>query len=68
MIGFSHKTLETSLLKVSANRQRHCGDTLSILCMKIVEANCANILGIETRTKLKTTAVVIFDARKIYAK
>ena len=67
MIGFSHKALETSLLKVSANSST-VATHISILCMKIVEANCANILGIETRTKLKTTAVVIFDARKIYAK
>ena len=57
-----------NLFVKSFSKQRHCGDTLSILCVKIVEANCANILGIETRTKLKTTAVVIFDARKIYAK
>ena len=43
MIGFSHKTLETSLLKVSANSGTVA--TLSILCVKIFEANCANILG-----------------------
>ena len=59
MIGFSHKTLETSLLKVSANS--------GTVATHFPYSVCANILGIETRTKLKTTAV-IFDARKIYAK
>ena len=50
----------------SFSKQQHCGDTLSILCVKIFEANCATILG--NPKEIKTTAVFIFDARKIYAK
>jgi len=46
MTGFSHKTLENSLFEVSEKKKkRYCGDTLTILCVKIFEANCANILG-----------------------
>ena len=47
------------------SKQRHCGDTFHTLwkfSRQIVQ------IFSETRTKLKTTAVVIFHARKIYAK
>ena len=55
-----------NLFVKSFSKQRHCGDTLSIICVKIFEANCANILG--NLNEIKTTAVVIFDVPKIYAR
>ena len=68
MIGFFTQNVRNLFVK-SFSKQRHWADTLSILCVKIFEENCANIkIFSETRTKLKTTAVVICDAGKIYAK
>ena len=44
MIGFSQKKIRNLFVK-SFSKQLYCGDTLSILCVKIFEVNCANILG-----------------------
>ena len=44
MIGFFTQNIRNLFVK-SFSKQRHWGDTLSILCVKIFEANCANILG-----------------------
>ena len=43
MIGFSHKTLDTSMLKVSANSGTVA--THFPYSVNIFEVNCANILG-----------------------
>ena len=53
----------------SFRKQRYSGDTLSILCVKIFKANCANIVGnhykigkIKTGLFAQIPAVVICDA------
>ena len=54
--GFSVTQNIRKLFLRNFRKERYCGDTLSILCAKIFEANCANILGnydsLETWTKL----------------
>ena len=44
MIGFFTQNIRNLFVK-SFSKQRYWGDTLPILCVKIFEANCANILG-----------------------
>ena len=51
---FSTQNIRNLFVK-SFSKQRYCGDTLSILCVKIFEANCANILGNPTEIKRVST-------------
>ena len=62
MLGFSHKTLETSLFKVSENS----GTVATHFPYSVQIALCEYSLKPEqTRTKLKSTAVISCDTRKI---